>query len=471
MNESLLIVEDDTTLRLTVGEFLTDQGYAVDLAADGAAALELARHNSYRLILLDLRLPDTSGLQLLPQLRDLDNDVLIVTMTAYPEVRAAVAALKAGAYDYLNKPFDLDDLLELVRRALETRHLRHEVAWRRAQVDACAPAGLIGESRAFLEMTEMTRRIAAAGRVPVLIRGESGTGKEHVANSIHRLSTRAGGPWVTLNCSALPEGLLESELFGHERGAFTDARQAKRGLLELADGGVLFLDEIGDLALALQPKLLRVLETQSFRRLGGAKELRCDVRFVAATHRDLPAMVKAGRFREDLYYRLNVAAIDLPALRQRQADILPLARHFLRQAALAVDRPQLGLDPAVAPLLTAYAWPGNVRELRNVMERAAILCAGDRVQPIHLPREVSGAQPAPAEPALLRHGDGSPATLAEAELAHIRAVLDLCQGNKTRAAELLGITRMTLRSRLPQDTTAADTAQPGSADSDPAASF
>lgn len=456
MNESLLIVEDDTTLRLTVSEFLADLGYAVDAAADGAAALELARHNSYQLILLDLRLPDTHGLQLLPRLRELDSEVLIVTMTAYPEVRTAVAALKAGAYDYLNKPFDLDDLRELVRRALETRSLRHEVAWRRAQGDARQP-GMIGESRQFLDLIEITQRIAGAGRVPVLIRGESGTGKEHVASAVHRLSARAAGPWVTLNCSALPEGLLESELFGYERGAFTDAKQAKQGLLELADGGVLFLDEIGDLALALQPKLLRVLETQSFRRLGGKKELRCDVRFVAATHRDLPAMVKDGRFREDLYYRLNVAAIDVPALRERQADILPLARHFLGQTALAVDRPQLALDPSLETLLTAYAWPGNVRELRNVMERAAILCDDSRVQAHHLPREIGATgvigavPPAPTFQPLLRHADGSPVTLAEAELAHIRAVLDFCQGNKTRAAEVLNITRMTLRSKLPAD--------------------
>lgn len=458
MNESLLIVEDDTTLRLTVGEFLVDQGYDVDLAEDGAAALALARRNSYRLILLDLRLPDIHGLQLLPQLRELDAEVLIVTMTAYPEVRTAIAALKAGAYDYLNKPFDLDDLRELVKRALETRQLRHEVAWRRAQGDARQGDGMVGNSAEFVALTDMTRRIAGAGRVPVLVRGESGTGKENVANAIHRLSSRSQGPWVTINCSALPEGLLESELFGYERGAFTDARQAKQGLLELADGGVLFLDEIGDLALPLQPKLLRVLETQTFRRLGGKKELRCDVRFVAATHRDLAAMVKDGRFREDLYYRLNVATIDVPPLRKRQADILPLARHFLRQAALAVDRPQLALDPALTPLLTAYQWPGNVRELRNVMERAAILCSDSLVLACHMPRDIAGVSagepcvPCPPATRLIAREDGSPATLAEAELTHVRAVLDFCQGNKSRAAELLGITRMTLRSKLPVDT-------------------
>lgn len=449
MTESLLIIEDDTTLRLTVGEFLTDLGYKVDLAEDGAVALELARRNTYRLILLDLRLPDIHGLQLLPKLRELDADVLIVTMTAYPEVRTAVAALKAGAYDYLNKPFDLDDLRELVRRALETRSLRHEVAWRRAQGDATPAGGVQGVSPAFQTLNDMTRRIANAGRVPVLIRGESGTGKELVASAIHRLSARANGPWVTLNCSALPEGLLESELFGHERGAFTDAKQAKRGLLELADGGVLFLDEIGDLSPTLQPKLLRVLETQQFRRLGGQKELRCDVRFVAATHRDLPAMVKDGRFREDLYYRLNVAAIDVPALRHRQADILLLARYFLGRTALMVDRPQLDIDPALEPLLMAYAWPGNVRELRNVMERAAILCDDGTVQAIHLPREIVGAVATPAVCPLLRRDDGNPVTLAEAEQAHIQGVLDFFHGNKTRTAEALGITRMTLRSKLP----------------------
>ena len=354
MPEPILIVEDDDTIRVTVGKFLARQGFDVDVAENGEQALASLKERRFSLVLLDLCLPDMNGLDILAKVRESDDQPLIVIMTAYPEVRTAVAALKAGAYDYINKPFDLEDLLELIRRALETQRLRREVAWRRAQSETSVIEGLIGASPSFKNMLDMTARIASAGKVPVLIRGESGTGKERVAQAIHNRSPRADGPWVTLNCSALPEGLLESEMFGHERGAFTDAKQMKRGLLELADGGTLFLDEIGDLALALQPKLLRVLETQTFRRLGGQKEIRVDVRFVSATHRDLPAMVQSGLFREDLYYRLNVGAIDVPALRERQEDILPLARHFLEKTAPEIGINSAGFDAAVEPLLKAY---------------------------------------------------------------------------------------------------------------------
>ncbi len=445
MPEPILIVEDDNTIRVTVGNFLARLGFDVEVAEDGAQALAMLKERSFSLILLDLRLPDMNGLDILATIRESDDRPLVVIMTAYPEVRTAVAALKAGAYDYINKPFDLEDLRELIGRALETHRLRREVEWRRAQADTCVIDGLIGESEPFRQMLDTTARIASAGKVPVLIRGESGTGKERIAQAIHCRSPRADGPWVTLNCSALPEGLLESEMFGHERGAFTDAKQMKRGLLELADGGTLFLDEIGDLSLALQPKLLRVLETQTFRRLGGQKEIRVDVRFVSATHRDLPAMVQSGQFREDLYYRLNVGAIDLPALRERQNDILPLARHFLSETAPVIGIESPGFEFGVEPLLKAYRWPGNVRELRNVVERAAILSRGEPISTQHLPREIIGESAAEAE------GVKSCAAirpLADIELDYIRHVLKLCDGNKTQAAELLGITRLTLRNKL-----------------------
>lgn len=447
MPEPILIVEDDNTIRVTVGNFLARQGFDVEVAEDGQQALALLKERTFSLVLLDLRLPDMNGLDVLAKIKASDDEPLVIIMTAYPEVRTAVAALKAGAYDYINKPFDLEDLQELIRRAVEIHHLRREVEWRRAQAETCVIEGLIGDSPAFRQMLDMTTRIASAGKIPVLIRGESGTGKERVAQAIHCRSLRTDGPWVTLNCSALPEGLLESELFGHERGAFTDAKQMKRGLLELADGGTLFLDEIGDLSLTLQPKLLRVLETQIFRRVGGQKEIRVDVRFVSATHRDLPAMVQSGHFREDLYYRLNVGAIDLPPLRERQEDILTLARHFLEKTAPVIGLESFGLDPAVEPLLKAYRWPGNVRELRNVIERAAILSSGETITVSHLPKEIigdrSGAQNADT---------GTPGmsirSLAEIETEYVRQVLTLCGGNKTQAAELLGITRLTLRNKL-----------------------
>jgi DNA-binding NtrC family response regulator len=447
MLEPILIVEDDNTIRVTVGNFLARQGFDVEVAEDGEQALALLKERSFSLILLDLRLPDMNGLDILAKVRESDDQQLVVIMTAYPEVRTAVAALKAGAYDYINKPFDLEDLQELIRRACETQRLRREVEWRRAQSDNCVIEGLIGESAPFRQMLEMTARIASAGTIPVLIRGESGTGKERVAQAIHCRSPRAEAPWVTLNCSALPEGLLESEMFGYERGAFTDAKQMKRGLLELAHGGTLFLDEIGDLSLALQPKLLRVLETQTFRRLGGQKEIRVDVRFVSATHRDLPAMVQSGQFREDLYYRLNVGAIDLPALRERQEDILPLARHFLEKAAPVIGIDSPGFAASAEPLLKSYRWPGNVRELRNVVERAAILSRGELIGAQHLPKEIIGDRPpqslefTPRSGAIIR-------PLADIEADYIRHVLQHCAGNKTQAAELLGITRLTLRNKL-----------------------
>ncbi len=450
MPDPILIVEDDNTIRVTVGNFLARQGFDVEAAEDGEQAFALLKARSFSLMLLDLNLPDMNGLDILAKLQESEDRPLVIIMTAYPEVRTAVAALKAGAYDYINKPFDLEDLRELIRRAVDTQRMRRELAWRRAQSDTSTVEGMIGSSAPFREMLEMTTRIASAGKVPVLIRGESGTGKEQVAQTIHCRSPRADGPWVTLNCSALPEGLLESELFGHERGAFTDAKQMKRGLLELADGGTLFLDEIGDLSLTLQPKLLRVLETQSFRRLGGSKEIHVDVRFVSATHRDLPAMVQSARFREDLFYRLNVGAIELPALRERHEDILPLARHFLAKTSTAIGIESPGFEPAAEPLLLAYRWPGNVRELRNVVERAAILARGELIGTQHLPKEIAGHAPAAASPVASSDPQFAPVVrpLAEIEVEYIRHALALCNGNKTQAAELLGITRLTLRNKL-----------------------
>ena len=448
MNEKILIIEDDTTIRETLQEVLEKQHYNVHQAASGTRALQLIKKHNYNLILLDLRLPDMHGLDVMEEMRKLDSYALVVVMTAYPEVRTAVSALKAGAYDYINKPFELDEMKELIRRSLETQHLRTEVE--RLRISAAQPAsikGMIGKSPAFLEMLDIIHKVAVAGRVPVLIRGESGTGKERVAQSVHNLSKRASGPWVTLNCSAISEGLLESEMFGHEKGAFTDAKSCKRGLLEFADRGTLFLDEIGDLVLSLQPKLLRVIETQTFRRVGGEQEVRVDVRFVAATHRDLEAMVGNGAFRKDLYYRLNVASIDVPSLRSRDSDILALAHHFLEQAATTMGIHHAQMDPSVNKLLGAYHWPGNVRELRNVMERALILSGGTLVIPACLPKEIiAPAIPQPIVESNTRHLEAL--SLAEMEKCHIRRVLAANHGHKTRTAKQLGITRLTLRNKI-----------------------
>jgi len=450
MQGRILIVEDDGTLRLTLQDFLGKQGFEVRAADSGEAGLQLAQQHPFDLMLIDLRLPDISGLDVIGRLVEAGEDAVMVMMTAYPEIRTAVAAIKSGAYDYINKPFDLEDLRGLVARALEVRQLRREVAWRRVQAGDHAPAEMVGTSAAFRTLLDTTERIAAAARVPVLILGESGTGKEHIAQAIHRLSPRVGGPWVTVNCSALPEGLLEAEMFGHEKGAFTDARQARKGLLELADGGTLFLDEVGDMALPLQPKLLRAIETQTFRRIGSQKESRVDVRFVAATHRNLRAMVDQGSFRQDLYYRLNVGTIEVPPLRERQEDIVLLARHFLARFAQTIGCPEPALGDEVERCLLAYRWPGNIRELRNVIERALILCRDPVVQRDQLPREIAGSVAAASavagRPPAWR--PGADLSLASVERRHIQQVLDHCRGNKTRAAEMLGISRLTLRSRL-----------------------
>lgn len=450
MAERILVVDDDPTIRQTVAEVLIRQGYDIHQAEDGASALRQARDQPFALVLLDLRLPDVNGLEILPKLLELDDRTLVVAMTAYPEVRTAISSLKAGAYDYLNKPFDLDDLRSMVQRALEARRLRFEVERLRATTRHAQPVEeLVGDSPEFRQTIGITRRIAAAGRSPVLIRGESGTGKENVAQAIHAFSPRAGGPWITVNCSAISEGLLESEMFGHEKGAFTDAKERKRGLFELADGGTLFLDEVGDLSMALQPKLLRALDTQTFRRVGGQNEVKVDVRIVAATNRDLTAMIREGRFREDLYYRLNVASIDMPPLRSRRSDILPLAKYFLKHGAATMKLAQPDIEPTAAELLETYSWPGNVRELRNVMERALILAGDHHVGPNHLPKELLGKERLGVEPAVAA-SDGKDLALAEAERRHILRVLDICKGNKTSAAKRLEISRLTLRNKLRQ---------------------
>lgn len=456
MAERILVVDDDPTIRRTVAEVLGREGYEVWQAEDVASTRSRIRDDVFSVVLLDLRLPDGDGLELLPEILEFDDRTPVVVMTAYPEIRTAISSLKAGAYDYLNKPFDLDDLRGVVKRALETRQLRAEVERLRATTRQAAPMdGLIGESPAFQSLIEVTRRVASAGRTPVLIRGESGTGKERVAQAIHEFSPRAEAPQITVNCSAISEGLLESEMFGHEKGAFTDAKERRRGLFEMADGGTLFLDEVGDLSIVLQPKLLRALETQTFRRVGGQKEIKVDVRVVVATNRDLEAMIREGRFREDLYYRLNVASIDVPPLRERRGDILPLARYFLTQGAAMMSLSNTGLLPSTIDLLEAYSWPGNVRELRNVIERAVILAVKQPIGPDHLPKELlTGEENSTETPNDTMSDEGI--TLEEATRRHILRVLRNSGGNKTLAAKRLKISRLTLRNKLRQSDLAED---------------
>ncbi|HEU5394469.1 MAG TPA: sigma-54 dependent transcriptional regulator, partial [Candidatus Methylomirabilis sp.] len=343
----------------------------------GAHALHFLEHLPVDLLLADLRLPDVTGIALLHEVRARRPEVQVVIMTAFGDIPTAVKAIQDGAYHFLPKPFDLEELHPILTRALETQRLRREVATLRAQQfgDAHIP-GLLGESRATQDLRLLIRRVAATPRTSILVVGESGTGKEVVANAIHAASARAAGPLVKVNCSAIPETLLEADLFGYEKGAFTDAKEAKKGLFELANGGTIFLDEISDMALPLQPKLLRVLDEQVFRRVGGLKDIRVDVRVIAATNRDLGALVQTGRFREDLSYRLRVMEVAIPPLRSRREDIRTLAHHFLAYYNREFGKGLDGFDRAAEAILAGYAWPGNVRELKNVVERAAILADG-----------------------------------------------------------------------------------------------
>jgi DNA-binding NtrC family response regulator len=366
-------------------------------------------------------------------------------------VQSAVRALKAGALDYINKPFDLDEFDIVIAKALEHRGLRDEVLSLRRQIPAVGGVDrILGDSATITRVREIIRRVATTPDTTVLVRGESGTGKELVAEAVHHESPRSNRPFVRLNCSSIPATMLEAELFGHERGAFTDARTSRRGLFEAADGGTLFLDEIGDLPLELQPKLLTVIESRTFRRIGGNRELSVDVRIVAATNRDLDSLVADGAFRQDLLFRLKVFEIVMPPLGNRKGDIEQLARHFLGELAPRLGRRVLSVSPDALERLTSHSWPGNVRELRNILERAMILADSDTITVADLPADLKPMLPTVCADFCPAHPDGlrSFPTAEEIEQRYIRCVHRMTGGNKTRAAEILGMSRLTLREKL-----------------------
>lgn len=448
MSVTILIIEDDAVMRQSLQQLLTLAGHEVLSAGRGKDGISIFESRRCSLVLLDMRLPDANGIDILKQLREADEDVLVIMLTAFPAVQAAVAAMRAGAYDYVVKPFESEELKCVIDRALATRQLQSEVLRLRHENTRRAESRkLVGTSPAIVRVRELIARVASAN-VPVLIHGESGTGKELIADAIHNSSPRRSQALVKINCSAIPAELLESELFGYEKGAFTGAHRGKAGLLELADGGTLFLDEVGEMVPALQPKLLRVLEGQPFRRVGGTKDIYIDVRIVAATNRDLRSCVGSGTFRQDLFYRLGVFVIDVPPLRERPDDILLIAESFLENLRTETGKAVLGLPPETQDLLIRYSWPGNVRELRNVLERALILADSDLLLPEHLPPEMRA------------HGNTSftglerPLTeeaaeeLEAVERLHIIKVLEAAHGNKTEAAKRLGIARSTLKEKL-----------------------
>ncbi len=452
MTHRILIVDDDVAL----GELLADQlsermDVDVSFVVDGARAVEHMRGADVDVVVTDLRMPGMLGTQLCQELAEAHPAVPVIVMTGFGSMDAAVAAIRAGAYDFLTKPFEPERLVLAIERALSHDALRREV--RRLKRNAGEGAGygaMVGTSPPMQRLYDLVERVGHS-EASILVQGESGTGKELVARALHAASRRAEGPFVALNCAAMPEALLESELFGHERGAFTDAKTARLGLLREAAGGTLFLDEIGDLAPTLQPKLLRALQEHAVRPVGGGQEVAIDVRIVAASHRPLDEAVKAGDFRADLYYRLNVITVEVPPLRERGDDVLLLAQAFLDEIAAREGTSPPSLPDAMAPAFLAYDWPGNVRELHNCMERCVALASGGPIELAHLPESLYHLVPSippPADAASAARNTTSFAPLADVERWHILRTYDALGRNKSRTARALGIDRKTLHARL-----------------------
>jgi len=451
MKPHILVVDDEKNYRLILGELLRDAGYRVSLAENPYAARDILAHEGVSVILSDLKMPQMDGLALYRQVEGQVGKIPFILMTAYASVETAISALKAGVHDYLVKPFNNQEVLLVVAQALEQDRIRIENLALRHQLEASYGRSLIGESPAIKTLLEQLSHIAAAP-TPVLVYGESGVGKELIARTLHQSSGR-GGAWVAINCATLPENLLESELFGHERGAFTGAAERKKGLVEMAAGGTLFLDEIGELPLTMQPKLLRLLQEKCFRRVGGTVELTADIRLVTATNRDLRDMVSAGTFREDLFYRLNVVELKVPPLRERAADIPLLAQLFLQQLSSELNRKTDGFSPAALECLGRYPWPGNVRELRNTIERALLFCSGDRISCKDLPEQMrdpgligpgSLQDPTPGLP----QGASLPDHLEKVEKEALRRALIEAHGVQAEAARALGISRSNMQYKL-----------------------
>ena len=442
----ILIVDDEEGLRKVLARGLAKEGYLTEAVGSGAEALSRIAAESFDLVITDMQMPGMNGLELLAEIKAFDPALPVLVITAYGTVESAVQALRLGAYDYITKPFESDELKLTIAQALERERLLAENRYLHEELrERWQASGIIGDSQAMARVFDTVRSVADS-TANVLVTGESGTGKELIARSIHLQSPRKDQPFIVLNCAALSEGVLESELFGHEKGAFTGALATKKGRFELAHQGTLFIDEVGEMSLAAQVKLLRVIQEHEFERVGGTRTIHSDVRLVAATNKNLAEEVRQGRFREDLYYRLNVVNIELPTLRDRREDIEPLARHFLAKYARETGRPVRAIAPRALGCLLTYDWPGNVRELQNALERAVVLCKGDTVTPRDLPQGIAG----PAQICLELPESGGSLTeiLEDLERQLILQTLARERGSQTRAAEVLGIKRTTLRYKM-----------------------
>jgi DNA-binding NtrC family response regulator len=450
MKPSILIVDDDEVMQETLSDVLRKRGYEIFTVGSGNGALPMIKKNVIDLILLDMRLPDIDGLEVLKKIKEFDNEILVIMMTAYSDVQTAVSAMKSGAYDYINKPFELEELKLLIEKGLEMKSLINEVRrLHRQQKENYQNSHIYGVSPQIHYVKELIGMISKTHKTSVLIQGESGTGKELAANAIHYNSHRSDKPLMKINCSAIPDSLLESELFGYEKGAFTDAKNTKKGLFELADSGTVFLDEIGDMNPFLQSKILRVLENQTFMRVGGEREIKVDIRIVAATNKDLETMVREGFFRKDLYYRLKVMVVEMPPLRDRLEDILLLSNLFIEENNKEFNKNIKGFSDEAKKLMVQYSWPGNVRELKNVIERAMILTDQEVITPKHLPFELKQTEKfihGNTEHEISEKTDDM--SLEGMEKIHLSKVLKRLEWNKSKASKNLGISRATLRAKI-----------------------
>jgi two-component system, NtrC family, response regulator AtoC len=463
---TVLIVDDERTLARAVKAFLAEAGYEAEVAGDGEQAVALLPTLRPDVVFADVKLPGMSGIELLRQIREFDPAIPVIIMTAYGTIEGAVEAVKLGAFDYMKKPVDLEELKLLADRARETALLKQELSYYRRRAANEVPfAGILGQSPALRAVMDQVRQVAALDETPpVLITGETGTGKGLIARTLHNSGSRAGKPFIDVNCTALPASLMESELFGYERGAFTDAKESKIGLFEAAEGGFIFLDEVGDLELSLQGKLLRAIEERTVRRVGGIRDRRIDVRILAATNRDLEREVQRNQFRSDLYFRLAVILLHLPPLRERGQDALLLAEHFLRQFSAKYGKDVRRIDPRAQDVLLSYPWPGNVRELSHVIERAVLWSRESTLNVEHLsltipprPEPDGGSPPSEAVAQASRANDGVDrrselpppgVDLNRWERSLIEQAMQEAGGNQTKAAQRLGISRDTLRYRL-----------------------
>jgi DNA-binding NtrC family response regulator len=450
MKPSILIVDDDDVMQETLSDVLIKRGYEIFSVGSGNGALSVIKKNIIDLILLDMKLPDVDGLEVLKKIKEFDTEILVIIMTAYSDVQTAVLAMKSGAYHYINKPFELEELKLLIEKGLETKSLINEVRrLHRQQKEEDQNSHIYGISPQIQYVKELIGMISKTHKTSVLIQGESGTGKELAANAIHYNSKRSGRPLMKINCSAIPDSLLESELFGHEKGAFTDAKNTKKGLFELADGGTIFLDEIGDMKPFLQSKILRVLENQTFIRVGGEREIKVDVRIIAATNKDLETLVREGFFRKDLYYRLKVMVVEMPPLRDRVEDILLLSNLFIEENNKEHGKNIKGFSEEAKKLMMQYHWPGNARELKNIIERAMILTDQEFLTPKQLPFELKQTERngrGKTVPELFENTDEM--SLEHTEKMHISNVLKKFEWNKSKVSKVLGISRATLRAKI-----------------------